>query len=387
MLAAISRLNRNRVCAACGVYSRMTEERSNLESAESPADWDALARYLAAECSPGEAAAVKQWLEARPHRAALVAALDRVIPASTTPSGLDVEAALGRVHQRMDEADVRPIAPRIATGRSISATAPWRGWGLRAAAVIAFVLGGAVLFRAVRSGSPSSAETSWARTITTAVGQRDSTMLPDGSRVLLGPGSELRIASGFADTKTAREREVSLRGEAFFDVVHDAARPFVVRAGGAVIRDVGTTFVVHSDAAEGVRVVVTSGAVQLSVAGAGDNGVVLRPTDRATLEPAGRVTIDRGSATDADLAWTRGQLVFRDAPIPQVVADLRRWYGIELRPADSSLAGRHYNGAFSGRESRQEILRSLLLAFDAKGELRGDTIELHDARGPATMPR
>jgi transmembrane sensor len=201
--------------------------------------------------------------------------------------------------------------------------------------------------------------------------------------VLLGPGSELRVAAGFGE----RERRVELRGEAFFDVIHDAARPFVVRAGDAVIRDVGTTFVVHSDENEGVRVVVTSGAVQLTVAGTADNaGVVLRPSDRATLEPAGRVTIDRGSATEQDLAWTRGLLVFREASMAQVAADVRRWYGISLRFADSTFAGRHFNGSFTS-ESPREILRSLTLVFDARGELRGDTVVLREARAPGTSPR
>jgi transmembrane sensor len=202
--------------------------------------------------------------------------------------------------------------------------------------------------------------------------------------VVLGPGSELTIRAGYGET----QREVALRGEAYFDVVHDERRPFVVRAGDAVIRDVGTSFAVHSDGGDGVRVVVTAGAVRLSLATApNDSGVVLGPQDRASVEPEGRVVVERTSATPDDLAWRQGRLVFRDAPLAKVRADIRRWYGIELQLADSSLASKHVSNPFTAGDSREQVLRVLSLSLGATGELRGDTIVLRAAPRPGTMRR
>ena len=108
---------------------------------------------------------------------------------------------------------------------------------------------------------------------TTAVGQRDSVRLPDGTRVVLGPGSRLAVDQGYGTS----HREVGLRGEAYFDAQHGGAHPFVVRAGNATVRDVGTVFAIHSDPGDGVRVVVASGAVVLQSRNTpGDSGVLLR---------------------------------------------------------------------------------------------------------------
>jgi anti-sigma factor RsiW len=89
-------------------------EKPDLDSPESSADWEALARYLAGESPPAEAEAVRRWLDARPDRAELVAVLGGAVDrlAFVPPSDLDVEAALRRVHERMAEPDVRPLVPR-----------------------------------------------------------------------------------------------------------------------------------------------------------------------------------------------------------------------------------------------------------------------------------
>src|SRR4029078_6001494 len=119
-----------------------------------------------------------------------------------------------------------------------------------------------------------------AKTFATANGQRDSVRLDDGTRVVLAPESRLTVAMGYGD----KVREVELTGEAYFDVHHDAARPFVVHAGGADIRDLGTTFTVRSTADQGVRVAVTSGSVSFAASKAAPNAaIVLQPGDAGTL--------------------------------------------------------------------------------------------------------
>jgi transmembrane sensor len=197
--------------------------------------------------------------------------------------------------------------------------------------------------------------------------------------VLLGPGSELTLARRYGDGR----RNVELRGQALFEVRHDERRPFHVRAGSAIISDVGTTFAVRSDAGDDVHVVVTSGAVVLRRAGAPlDSGMLLERGDRGRLRGDGQVAAERGGVTEDDLAWTRGRLVFNDATLDRVRADLRRWYGIELQIEDSSVSGRHLTASFAG-ESAQQVLDVIALALAVTIELRagGDTAVIH------AMPR
>jgi transmembrane sensor len=104
----------------------------------------------------------------------------------------------------------------------------------------------------------------------------------------------------------------------------------------------------------------------------------LRPGDIGVVLPGGRVETRRGAATPDDLAWTRGRLVFRNATMPELRADLRRWYGVELRVTDSALVHRHFSGTFAG-EPAQQVIDAIALAFGARVERRGDTTYLRAA--------
>jgi transmembrane sensor len=350
----------------------MSDERPNPALPDEDVDWEALARYLAGESPPAEAESVRAWLAAEPGRQALYGGLDDALGrlAFAPPADLDVEAALRRTRERMRETPVIPLAPRAA--RKTGWAAAWSSPALRAAAAVVLLVGGALLAWTLRERGGAGGPGLAARSYATAAGERDSLRLPDGTRVLLGPGSRLEVAAGYGE----RTRDVALSGEALFDVPHDDARPFTVRAGSALVRDLGTVFGVRSDDAGAVRVVVTRGAVQLRPAGAAaDTGVVLLRGDRGVLPPAGRARAERAAAREDDLAWTRGRLVFRDAPVERVAADLRRWYGVELRVADPALAGRRLTASFAG-ESREQVLRVVALALGAELELRGDVATL-----------
>jgi transmembrane sensor len=321
-------------------------------------DWDALARFIAGESTAEETRSVQEWLARDPRRAELMAALERTIGrmAVTPPSDLDVEAALQRTTARRDVLPVREHA-----------WSSWRRIALPAAAAVALLIGGGLLWL-------NHAPANRLQVYHTPVGRSDTLVLRDGSRVVLGPGSELKLAAGYGEDS----RDVELRGDALFEVRHDERRPFQVRAGSATISDVGTTFAVRSDAGTEVRVVVTSGAVLVRGADApADRGVILKGGDRGALDIDGRTVTERGVASDDDLAWTRGRLIFTDASLAQVRADLRRWYGIELVIADSGLANRHLTASFAG-ETVPQVLDVIALALGASVERRGgDTVVMH----------
>lgn len=316
-----------------------------------PALWDVLARYVAGESPAAEAHAVRTWLAEAPGRGELLSALVRTVGtmASQPPSHLDVEAAWRRVADRIGQPDVRELPVRR-----------WRTIGLRAAAAVALLVGGVAVWRATRP-KDVAVQVASVRIITTLPGRTDSVRLSDGTRVVMGPGSELIVPAGYGSPG----RVVELTGEALFDVVHDDQHPFTVRAGSVLIEDIGTTFTVRQDDDNVVRVVVTAGAVRLQ-------GVELRQGDRGTVGSDGMPVAERAAATADDLAWTRGQLVFNDAPLSRVRADVRRWYGVELRVADSALARRHLTASFRS-EPVERVLEVIALALGARVERRGDT--------------
>ena len=356
----------------------MTDDR---ERPELDARWEGLARYLSGEGSPEERRRVQEELARDAERGALLSALDAALaaPAETPLSSSEVEAALASVMARRDPPSAHeasrdviqlppPTPPQLVRLRS-----RWRSAGIRAAAAVLVVAGASALWRAARpSGeearSPDSA--SAVRTHRTAAGEIDTLGLADGSTVILGPGSTLSI--GAFDS---RRRETSLEGQAYFDVVHDDARPFVVRTSSATLRDVGTSFSVLSDADRLTRVAVTSGAVDVAATGSGAGApTVLHAGDRAEVTE-GRMRVERGTVTPDELSWTRGVLELRDAPLAVVAGELRRWYGVKLLVTDSTLANRRVTATFQDA-SADELGRVLAAVLATKVTRDGDTLRV-----------
>ena len=342
-------------------------------------DWDAIARFVAGESTPAESAAMRQMLAADPARAALVEALGEALrnPQPVAPTAREVESALASVLARGGDNRVATEARRVPVVSLDAYRSRWRDARYKAAAAVLVVAGAGLLLRAVTGSKPSGAATP--THFMTAVGALDSLRLSDGTRVLLGPGSELTLAQGFGGAS----REVTLKGEARFDVTHDAARTFVVHTSAASFRDVGTLFSVHSDEADGARVVVTNGAVSVEGKAAGAP-VVLKAGDRAVVAREGTVAVERAAASSEDLAWTNGRLVFRDASVDQVTADLRRWYGIELR-VDSALAARKLTATFE-RGSASDVGRVVAAALGGGLKEDGGILRIIPPP-PATPPR
>jgi transmembrane sensor len=310
-------------------------------------DWETLGRWLAGESSPEEAAQVARWLEQYPTEAAALEAINLAARKISPEVRVDVEAALLRVKARRTG-----TPPRGSVSRFANITRRLEMYGAAAAILlVAGIFGAQQVFKMRGAG----AEVGY----TTGIGQRDSVTLEDGSMVVLGPSSRVSV----------RGRDVELTGQAFFRVTHDASSPFTVRAGRTVIRDIGTEFSVDSDtSSQEVRVVVREGSVALS---RGSDSVTLVQGDVGTVAETGRVEARRGVATAEDLAWMRGELVFRDTPMRQVAVDLRRWYGVELRMTDS-VARRVFTGTYAS-ERADRVLEAIGLALGARIERRADT--------------
>ena len=350
-------------------------------------DWDAFSRFVAGESDRAEAQSMEAWLAAHPDDA-VVAELVKTHAMRADQSAavsVDVESALSRVRSQFDAPSltvVRGGAPKVANATMPSARTPsGRKYWVAAAAVLVTVVG----VQAWRSGQSTGNDV---RTVSTAVGQLDTVALSDGSKVMLAPGSTLRVAAGFA----SGERSVTLEGAAFFEVQHDTAHPFTVRANDAEIRDIGTAFSVNTDARGGVSVAVTHGAVALravadrsagvSASSPADAAVELHAGDRGTIN-RGTVAVRRGTVTMDDIAWTHGQLSYRDTPMSDVQADLKRWYGINLEVADSSLADKTVTMPAQPDSARVISMIAAILGADVVQ--RGDTVVLHSA-GRSTTP-
>lgn len=169
----------------------------------------------------------------------------------------------------------------------------------------------------------------------TDIGEVREIVLTDGSAVTLGPRSRLDVAF-----KSGERRVVLVQGEAFFDVVPDGERPFVVAADGTTIRVVGTRFNVH-EGPRGLTVAVAEGAVDVAATRTFDGAGPPAPAagERRTLGAGEKVVVARTGrlepvepvAPDVPGAWREGRLVYEDATLAEVVADANRYSKTAIR--------------------------------------------------------
>lgn len=354
-------------------------------------DWSLLARYFAAECASDEAMRVRRWIDADPARHARVRALREIWEnAANLPSSSEIEDAWRRVASEL-EIELGAAAARSGDSRgpqrvpsrttvlslASAERSPRarRGW-MRAAIAAGVLLaaGGPLLWwRAHRPAPPSMASAQPAmREFVTARGQRATITLLDGTRVELGVDSRLQVASF-----ESGRREVYLNGEAAFSVVHDSARPFLVRAGNGVTEDLGTEFAVRAYPTDSqVTVVVVSGRVALrDDADSTRAPAVLDAGQLGRLDRDGRTQVTRGIDPSLYLAWTKGRLVFHDAMLRDVTTQLERWFDVEIRMSDPALAARRVTATVTV-QSLDDVLAAVTFPLGIRYTRTGRVIEL-----------
>jgi len=262
------------------------------------------------------------------------------------------------------------LRERITAGDAAASTAPaikWRIPAVAAAAAAVLMISAGVSWRMLRV-RPRTASTPVERVATTGVGERLTIQLADSSRVIVGPVSTIRYSA------SATERTVAVDGIADFDVVHDTGRPFRVRAKNAVVTDVGTEFVVRAYAADsGVDGSVTSGVV--AVSGGASDSVELRAGQMAFVAANGRVAKVAGASARALAAWVHGRLVFDDAPLSAVAAELGRWLDVQIRIPDRQLARLRLSAVYN-RPTVSGVLDAIAATLPVRYQRAGNVVTL-----------
>ena len=334
---------------------------------------DERASYWAARLEGSELSAADQsdfdaWLsEHSSHRALL---------AGYCQFSADLEASLPALAQSGAVELPQEIAPRRRR------LAPWFTLaglavaGLAAAAVVVLVFW--PLSTRVQS-----------EVIATAVAQRQSLTLADGTRAELNAQTSLQIELG------ATERRVRLAGgEAFFTVTKDANRPFVVETPAGSVRVTGTVFDVRSEATSPLEVLVVEGSVQVrsgDTAAGGNQPVRLAAKEKLTAT-SGAVKVRTLSPRELDdaLAWRRGQIVFNGEPLSTALARFARYHGrgFTAAPQVAQLAvgGRYSLDDLDGFLSALEVVLPVRVTRDLSGMVHVDPLARSSPSQPAKEP-
>ena len=213
--------------------------------------------------------------------------------------------------------------------------------------------GNSIAYTAHETATSTNATAS--NTLTTPPGTLFRLTLGDGTRVWLNASSSLRYPVSFHGS----ERTVVLQGEGYFEVAHDAARPFRVQAGSTTVQVLGTQFNIDAYGDdELVKTTLLEGKVQVSC---GTTVRTISPGQQARSRE-GDIDIQNADVETA-MAWTKGIFLFRNTPAHTLLAQLSRWYGMEL------VCPRMPNAHFNATLQRETPVARLLQLLNATGNI------------------
>jgi transmembrane sensor len=205
--------------------------------------------------------------------------------------------------------------------------------------------------------------------ITAPMSSISKIVLPDGTKVWLNSGSKLVYTTEYGN----KYREIRLTGEAFFDVVKDAAHPFIVNTATMRIKVLGTAFNVRSYANDNAsEASLIRGRIELTPAFSPDRKIILKPSEKLTInstktahnnEDTALITLSSihaavNDSLPTEAEWLESKLVFDNEYFDEVARKMERWYNVSITFKDPGLEQKRFSGTFT-----KESLRAALAAL------------------------
>ncbi|MCL5268952.1 MAG: FecR domain-containing protein [Bacteroidetes bacterium] len=346
-----------------------------------------LSRYLSSTCTPKEKLKVEAWINSSERNKEFFDKLRRVWELSgSADENLAYGDTLQELRTRVRDAEmlsrkVLPLGsywttprPNLPLEKKI-AFMRIRYVSLIAAALVAF-LGTLYATHYIKEKALERERLGHNRSLvfeeaSTKPGQQVTFMLADGTKITLNSMSDLRYG-----VNPDGSRNVYLKGEAFFDVVHSVRHPFIVHAGKDIIRDAGTKFDVRAWPDDSnTRVSVLDGAVSIQPGGlAGKVIVVLRNQYSVINNEKGIVIPPTYANVSLDIGWMSGRLIFNNDPMSEVFKQLRRSYGINCFASDTSILSRTITTSFDNRVPLDRVLKVIALSLKLKCKVSQDSV-------------
>lgn len=233
--------------------------------------------------------------------------------------------------------------------------------------------------------------------VAAAKGEKSYLLLPDGSKVWLNSGSTVYYDKEFSGPL----RQITLKGEAFFDVVKDANRPFVVQTPELAIRVLGTSFNVKAYEDDGsVETTLLTGRVTLEPrVTAAHKSISLKPGEKAVYikeyseesahtaadgKPAKPLSfiiqelpdVTGGDSAFAETSWIYNRLVFEGDTFLELAKKMERWYDISVVFKNKEVSSFRLRGAFED-ETLEQALKGLQLIAPFNYSIKGHTVEIY----------
>lgn len=189
-------------------------------------------------------------------------------------------------------------------------------------------------------------------TLTTPRGGQFKLTLPDGSDVWLNAASSITYPTAF----TGNERKVEITGEAYFEIAHNANKPFKVGLNGMEVKVLGTHFNINGYNDESnVKTTLLEGSISLSK---GNAMALLKPGQQAQLAGNGKLSVVEKVDVEQVIAWKNGYFSFNRADLKSVMRQIARWYDVDIK-YEGKIPDRQFGGKIDRNSKASEVLKVL----------------------------
>lgn len=343
--------------------------------------WNLIAKKLMGEASPEELQELERLLKNNPDLHYPMQMISDLWKSSAGPDKEEAETAFSRHLDRIKELNIEALSSEAAA-QSDDPQAPKRS-GRRLIVVLAgFIIASSILVAIFHGNSPhpgqallaASSPVAATNEIHTTNGSRTHLTLPDGTLVWLNAGSTLSYPKNYNTT----QREVSLTGEAFFDVAHNSRKPFLIHMPRIDIRVLGTSFNVKSYPTEkATETTLIHGSIEVSIKDRPNKKIILKPNEKlvvtedeealstvpgrpltAKVEPVvviRKPTYERSAGVITETSWVDNKLAFQGETFGDLAKQMERWYGITIHFTDPGQEDLRFTGIFENETIRQAL--------------------------------
>jgi transmembrane sensor len=355
--------------------------------------WSLIAKRLSGEATPEELQELERLLRSNPDLHYPMQTITDLWNPASPRDRKEAERAFNRHLDRMKELniDFQPRSQQQSNSNPLQNVYPFPRKGsknthrrllLRSALALAILTGilfGANYFLFSHASSSGRSFGALARAkseISTHNGSKTNLVLPDGTRIWLNAGSKLTYDKNYG----AAIREVNLSGEAFFDVVHNADKPFLIHTTRIDIKVLGTSFDVKSYSSDKTtEATLIRGSLEVSIKDRPSEKIILKPNEKLVVanddstlhrsitirhkEDVGdeplvvirKPTYEQATGAIIETSWVDNKLIFREEKFGELAKQMERWYGITIRFTDPGQEEWRFTGTFQSETIKQAL--------------------------------
>lgn len=339
---------------------------------------------LSGEASPAELAELETYLRNHPGESFRVDMLTNIWNTRHNGQTINKKEAFNRHMQRLSNHLSEPVLqyetaelPEDTVERDVTPVRKYRTL-LWAGGIAAALLIGIFVFPKLLNRDSIEKPVAH-NTVITKRGSKSKVQLPDGTQVWLNADSRIVYNENFL----GNQREVQLSGEAFFDVVRDESRPFIIHTATIDVKVLGTAFNVRSYADEkNTETSLIHGSVEITLVKSPDKKkIILKPNDKLIVDNAAatfekeddartnipvltlsKIKYEKQDSAAKETLWVKNKLAFDGYPIEVVALMLERWYDIKVTIADEALKKEKFTATFLEGEDLQTVQEALRIA-------------------------